>query len=879
MRRIIAALLVMSLLPITTMAVPTEFDSRIPDGYTIGTSTQASGKRPIWVRERFVDAESDFWFYNEAQHFRKLGVLVGDQYGQVFLQHTASAAEVYTLFVRYIYSDAYAGEELCGATYGDYTYMGHTAWLDAYNTVHDKLAGTISLMEHDVALPAGEKDTITRAEAFVLYCMAALSRCDDPVWYFNQFSSARLGYYARSNAPIKRYGTEQDVLRCFSVEDQLGMSALQIQCANMLMYLGVLQGDQFHTLAPDTVLDRASAVKLLACIDNMDSSPHVNDQGDDSNDDWGGKPGEFDPPTTPEPTPTPTPEPTSTPTPEPTPSPTPEPENKIVSVIFVDLENKVVGSLPVRTNTDLREAIHNYVRENLVHPDLRDGDPTDISRENTYRHDDYDSGKYYTCTRYIDYAMIRTPIKKQGDRYVVQPSGGKEYQWAYGWAVGKPTEREKVWSVLGVAELEDWDGASFSAENVQILDPEKGVQETVILKPVFQPGPEMYYGTEDDPAYYRFVAASHWYYNSAKNEEKALKYGQIAEHSAPGRGDLSAQYGDWISRLPGRDETYTISNLGNALSSLEDSDTVLLDEADEAKENDLQGPEWNRFCYYMFAFQNLTFERTHTMPDGSLRGVPYARELTCDWIMYYDMTENYHDYKGLVGTSTQDNWPLFDNGRYYSHVEITIKQAGDKVTFNIDAVDNFHYGVVILRDKYKSNFVIGVEKSAPWRSLNNYNYDMPTRNTLYPATEDIKDVFGTYGFAVDALISFWLEEYEDEGRRAALFWNYPLENANVDTPLIDLNWNADSDKRKLCIELFGDLIKCIHTHGHENNIDFWDEWLDQPRINFHQLQLYVYDWENMKYNGGPQAHVKSQAEADATIIPNCKLHYTCQNGG
>lgn len=898
-KQTIAILLVASLA--TSMVSAEEIRGHeIPIRYSTGTSTRASGARPIWVRDQFLDVSPSYWFYEGAQRFRKLGVLTGDQYGCVFLRDAASAAEVYTLFVRYIYSTSYDGKDVQGAIHGDYTYMGHTAWLDAYTAVHDKLADTIKLMDHQVALPAGQQDIMTRKEAFVLYCMAALSRCSDPVWYFNQFSSVRLGYYARSNAPIKRYGTDHDVLHCFSVKDQLGMSELQIQCANMLMYLGVLEGDQFGTLAPNETLDRASAVKLLAGIDNVDGSPHVNDQDDGSNDDWGGKPGEFEPPTqtptpttTPAPTstPTPTPEPTPvpTPTPTPTPIPTPEPEHHKMTLIFCNLENEIIGSLVVQSNTDIRAALNDYVRSNLVHPDLRDGDPADVTRDATYRRDDYNSGKYYTCTRYIDYAMIRTPIEKQGSRYVVQPSAGKEYQWSYGWAIGTLSNRENLWSVLGVAELEDWDGSSFSAEGIQVLDPEEGIKVEksvgeVVLKPIFQPGPLMYYGTADEPADYRFVAASHWYYNSSENYKHALQHGLIAERSAPGRGDLSKQFGDWMALLPVHEMPEWYKQANDIHDDGQSEDVYQGDDLPDlsATQSD---PSWkNMYKRDLLFFQTLTFERTHVMPDGSLRGVPYARELVGDGLLYLDMTESFNDYGEVYGSKAEGQWQLFQDGKYNFHHEIKVLQSGDRVSINIQRTPPIHYGVVFLKDAYGANYVTGAHRSAPWRSLNNLNYDFPTKNTLYPAVENIADAKGTYGFIVDGAISYYIEEFENSGdttKYTLLASKIPLKDINIDTPLLDEIYPNEFSTLRIeaQIEAIDDLITCIYTHNRQNEIDYWDEWLDKPRINYHQLQLYLYDWEQMKFNGGPQAHVKSQEEADATIIPHCKLHYACQNGG
>lgn len=397
------------LLAIPTYANASSFESN----YEIGYTTQYAGSKPIWVRRAFTDVSADFWFYPALQRFRKLGVVTGNQYGEVFLQEETTVSQVYALFVRYIYSQEFNGEAVDGAIWGDYTYVGKYAWLDAYDVVASKLANTIAAIGHRISLPAGEDATITRKQAFVLYCMAALSRCEDPVWYFGQFSSKQLGYFARSNAPIRRYEDNKVVTGFFSAADHYSMTPLQIQSANMLMYLGVLEGDQYHTLAPEKAIDRASAVKLLVGIDNVDGSPHVDDSGDSSDDDWGGSSGEYPEPSpisTPTPTPTataePTPPPTPTPTAEPTPEPTPTPlPMEPASCIFVDWDGAIMASMICTTNVDLTEQLDTYVKAHFVHPDLRETAFSSSLREDNYRgkYTGYADGDSYPLTAKLDY--------------------------------------------------------------------------------------------------------------------------------------------------------------------------------------------------------------------------------------------------------------------------------------------------------------------------------------------------------------------------------------------------------------------------------------------------------------------------------------------
>lgn len=201
---ILAAVMVAALVPMGSFAAPV---ADISANYEIGTSTETSGSQKIWVRTGYNDVTPDHWFYEGLQKWRKSGILAGDDNGNARLTDVITAAEIYALFVRYIYSETYAGTEVDGAIMGDYTLDGHAAWMDAYTVVNARLASTIEALDAgaELQLPKSQDTIIDRKQAFMLYAVAELSKCADPVWYLNQFSDTHLGYYARSNAPIATY--------------------------------------------------------------------------------------------------------------------------------------------------------------------------------------------------------------------------------------------------------------------------------------------------------------------------------------------------------------------------------------------------------------------------------------------------------------------------------------------------------------------------------------------------------------------------------------------------------------------------------------------------------------------------------------------------
>lgn len=505
MKRTLCVLIFLSLLIVPAFADSIPPDENSTGDYEISASTEASGRKPIWVLREFADVPVDHWFYPALQEYRREGIITGDECGRVYLDRPITEEELHTMLIRYIYASDYEGKEINGAIYGDYTYNRHRAWIDAHEEVHTQMEATIAALGKPVELPEGREAQISRKQSFVFFAIAELSRCEDPAWYFNQFSDEHLGYFARSNAPIYVYGTGQPVAGFFSASDHLHMSPLEIQAANMLMYLGVLDGTEDHTLEPNRIIMRGEGVKLLEGIDNLDASPHVHDTDNGDDGDWGGGAGEY---------------------------PEPEPKGEPVPIIFVDWDNEQIGTLVSYTNSDIRRQVNDYVAANLVHPDLAGANPCSLAREDNYRGQYSEipvNGEDYPLTNHIDYAFVQQPFRKEGDRYV-QTAGKVDYPWAYGWVACTIDNYQDVWTTLGVGELSGWDGGSFPLGYLAIADLEKGVQPdrrgTVVLKALYQPGPDLvvdgnYTPTTEEPYY------------TAQHEYKAKITPKMQEEAQP----------------------------------------------------------------------------------------------------------------------------------------------------------------------------------------------------------------------------------------------------------------------------------------------------------------------------------------------------------
>lgn len=816
---LICAVLVIQLCGFSLSAEPTSVDlSR----YELGQSTALTGSKQIWVPKEFSDVPQAHWFYEQLQNYRRKGILTGDETGAANLDRYVTAAEIYTIFVRYVYADQYSGEMVNGAIKGDYTYNSHAAWLDAYSEVYAKLESTIQAVGHEVSLPHGKSSVITRKQAFTLYCIAALARCSDPAWYLGQFSSERLGYYARSNAPIKRYGDGKAVASFFAVDDHYSMSALEIQCANMLMYLGVLNGTDNGTLDPDSIITRAQAVKLVSAIDNVDNSPHKSESGSSSGADWGGEEDEY-----------------------PEPDPLPELEKKRVSITFVDWDDTILGWMSVTTNTDIRQAVSDYVAEHYVHPDLVNADPTSLSRADNYRgeYNGAEDGNSYPLTSHLDYAFVQQPfVATANGGYIQQYSDGK-YPFAYGWALCSIKDFQNVWTTLGVGELASWDGSTFTydGDGFQVADLSKGVKSDVVLKAIYEPGDELkddYYRMSVDPEYTAYSAPV---FSSTSKAKK----------------------------------TYDIVNVF----------------------------ERKDFAYLQIAvfLVDITYERT-TIVDGKIYGVTRARNPQIPLFATNDMRWLKYDMEGNL-TEEKLYGPDHLDADLRSYLLASIPKVvehGDSVSTEFSLTGNRRIVDFQLVDTYGSNAVAayddsearGRSRSNEWNRVNdpehwvmdNFNYLAPSstiNDDWYDCGTD--DILGTRGFVSEGSLNL-LARRSYEVIQGGGSDRLIQSEVGLYVDFLNLWYNGEIAnywswwRGSLCTAIRNAYQDVVDNHYQEEG--WWNFYYDHPKLSYHQLQLFLMDWE--KYEAGELAEqptVKPYDEAEAAVIPWCNLHQHCKEGG
>ena len=182
----------------------------------------------------------------------------------------------------------------------------------------------------------------------------------------------------------------------------------------------------------------------------------------------------------------------------------------VVPVIFFDWDDTFLGSTVIARGIDSRESVNNFVRDNLIHPDLhtdfRGGDGSDLSRQNSYRGvephidpsngdtypDDHptDPGSKYPLTNKLDYVFY-------GDPDDVDP-----YLFDDGWVwVDSALDVQNTWTTLGVGELAyaTGDNAGYEAAlaKLRLIDFKTDVEtisnntSAVYVKAVYEPGEKL----------------------------------------------------------------------------------------------------------------------------------------------------------------------------------------------------------------------------------------------------------------------------------------------------------------------------------------------------------------------------------------------------
>ncbi|MDE6107427.1 MAG: hypothetical protein K2F83_01975, partial [Oscillospiraceae bacterium] len=422
----------------------------------------------------------------------------------------------------------------------------------------------------------------------------------------------------------------------------------------------------------------------------------------------------------------------------------------MATVVFYDWDDTLIGVLVVPRKDDARALVNAYVRDNMIHPDLRYDEEADwytarpgstkpelinsMARLYTYRgrhpatgpaaDGAVDStvvsdGGDYPLTNKIDYAFLKRPLELtyEGVTDIGEPIStwtqpgeaiaewDYEYPYIHGWALIPDddltdiqyTHPNSLWTTIGVGELTDYNGAWSGG----YLELNKAPAELI-----------------------------------AEGQKFEIADFNFREHSL-GKGSVYAVKAIYE---PGEDLLFN----GNAYRMISE-------------------PYYNKMNYPTAAFGaaysvEVVFERTNFDSDGMLHGVSRARDLA------------------LRQETTADiRW----ENEYLENATIAQQSAKTKTTFStvpVDNVDEVEIQLVLsgrhnkvdyyLMEAYGASFVTGGERSranstfmGTAHTIDNYNYKTADNNVdrIYYQAEYVDtdgdgrvndDRSGSYGFVL-----------------------------------------------------------------------------------------------------------------------------------
>lgn len=565
----------------------------------------------------------------------------------------------------------------------------------------------------------------------------------------------------------------------------------------------------------------------------------------------------------------------------------------MATVLFYDWDDTLIGVLVVPRNDDARALVNEYVRDNMIHPDLRyseGGEPntstnkdlvTSLSRENSYR------GKYpttpmseaagaadssvdltgtkYPLTNKLDYVFVKRPMEKdetapdttatgEPTSTWIQPGTtgdvkwDDEYPYIHGWALIPDenltdivyTHPKTLWTTIGMGELSNYTGAY-----------QGGYQEMAGEPAVLNVSGE------------DFVIADFDFH------ENALKKGSVYAVKAiyePGESLLNQN-----SRYRMISEPY-YDKLNARAASAGGAYSV-----------------------------DIVFERSFVL-NNTVRGVARIREPALRQETTSDI--RWEDRELKNATVLEQN----SKGKTtYSNIAL---DNVDEVKIQLVLSARFNKVDYYIMESYGANFVAGGERSdtnsmytGTAHVIDNYNYltdDSDPADEYYDASYDYEynettgeiiatndDRDGSHGFVLYGTIDNLLKiatQYAMGVVTKGEVNNYLMEgnyrDANLRLPNQEFASSLDElEKVQNAILAAAQQAVDAHRGYHEENgvqtsVPQSDEWWDLDNgwahLTYHQLQHFVIDYINTG-----SATLRSGAAADGETVQWCNLHEIC----
>lgn len=540
----------------------------------------------------------------------------------------------------------------------------------------------------------------------------------------------------------------------------------------------------------------------------------------------------------------------------------------MATVLFYDWDDTLIGVLVVPRNDDARALVNDYVRDNMIHPDLRYGvgeydKISSLARVDTYRGKypatapmadgatdstvDMDGGKY-PLTNKLDYVFMKRPMDLTSDSLT---------------ATGEPTS---TWTQPGVDGAAEWDD-EYPYIHGWALIPDADLTDIVYTHP--------------ENMWTTIGVGELSTYNGATNGGYMSMDGKPAVLTAIGQKFELANF-DFHKNPQAKGTVYAVKAL------YEPGESLLIDGypyrmISEPYYNKLNAGSASSGGAYSV---DVTFERASAEVENAVHGVarmrePYVRQDTTS-DLFWEENEDFGISHNLPNAT---NYEAYSEKGKTTYTKVDVSNV-EEVSFALTLSARQNKVDYFLIEGYGFNFVAGGarsdgdgERRGTAGTADNYNYYVEDESDLtdewHDATYENRE--GSKGFVLAGTLNQIMEMvtqcYSGSLERSTLY------SYVTSLTLSDINLRMDGDGRKP--DTFDDVEEMIDVllaavddakKNHYGDDDYWnsDPAHDCAQLNYHQLQLFV-----IAYKTNTAAKLLSPSAADAEIVKWCHLHEEC----
>lgn len=602
--------------------------------------------------------------------------------------------------------------------------------------------------------------------------------------------------------------------------------------------------------------------------------------------------------------------------------------NNAVIIEFFDWDDTQIGALAVLAGQDAREAVNEYVKTHMIHPDLQD----DTNYDSMVRLDNYrgkypttpmreeegktgpnvvENGENYPLTNKLDYVFFKRPMEKyKGDALYPKPDeseigeektyatkaeyqaalvewyaapwtqvadeeddtkGGWDevYPYTHGWAVIDPKTvhtDSSTWTTLGVGEL-SYTGANELGgyHNLDGEPAEITVSGQEFVLANFDFGAE---NNNQTPGSVYAVKAIYEPGGEPGGEPGSVGFDRNNPNFPVYQALLDSGYKYRLVSAP----YYNKLNINTA----ENGGAYSADISYERSNNSL----------------GVTYDSEGDIDQtGKIMGVARIR----DPIIRMDTTTDLKWENDALENAITSN---LTKKRSYTPIQL---DNGDVISFSLTLSARYNRIDYYLTEKYGSNFVGGQARSDGNTGYNhvrnskgvatrpidgydefvlrNYNYkdvDSELEDAYYDV-ESIDYRNGSLGYVLYGTLNNILEKATLFANDSSYleFYTYVsygnLNDCNIRMPDGETpNFDNELDLQDYVVAAVRNVL-----NNHYRQEGYWNFEKDCVELNYHQLQLYII----RRYGDSPMADngdiIPGRATADAIQIDWCNLHTNC----